>query len=91
MSRLGCFFFPPPFTLLFLTRAGATASHVEQLEAPEEVDQARLKCLQSWTEKRLDTVVITVLGREGDGYRLLCELVAPSFNQNVICWQFLLN
>lgn len=51
-------------------------SYVEQLEAPEEVDQARLSCLQSWTEKRLDTVVVSVLGKDQDGYRLLCELPA---------------
>lgn len=50
-------------------------SYVEQFEAPEVVDQARLQCLQSWTEKRLDMVVITVLGKEQDSYRLLCELI----------------
>ncbi|XP_029991948.1 E3 ubiquitin/ISG15 ligase TRIM25 [Sphaeramia orbicularis] len=44
---------------------------VEQFEAPEEVDQARLQCLQSWTEKRLDSVVITVPGKDRDLYRLL--------------------
>uniref|UniRef100_A0A3B4VHY4 Si:dkey-29p10.4 n=1 Tax=Seriola dumerili TaxID=41447 RepID=A0A3B4VHY4_SERDU len=44
---------------------------VEQFEAPEEVDQARLKCLQRWTEKRLDTVIITVPGKDRDLYRLL--------------------
>ncbi|XP_073328008.1 tripartite motif-containing protein 14 [Pagrus major] len=44
---------------------------LDQFEAPEEVDQARLRCLQSWTEKRLDTVVITVPGKDRDLYRLL--------------------
>lgn len=44
---------------------------VEQFEAPEEVDQARLQCLQNWTEKRLDSVVITVPGKDRDLYRLL--------------------
>ncbi|XP_051238331.1 E3 ubiquitin/ISG15 ligase TRIM25 [Dicentrarchus labrax] len=44
---------------------------VDQFEAPEEVDRDRLKCLESWTEKRLDTVVITVPGKDRDLYRLL--------------------
>ncbi|XP_041795256.1 tripartite motif-containing protein 14 [Chelmon rostratus] len=44
---------------------------VGQYEAAEEVDRARLKCLQRWTEKRLDTVVITVPGKDRDLYRLL--------------------
>ncbi|XP_029909481.1 tripartite motif-containing protein 14 [Myripristis murdjan] len=38
-------------------------SSEEELEAPEEVDQARLKYLQKWTEKRLDTVVISLPDR----------------------------
>lgn len=50
-------------------------SCVDQFEAPEEVDQARLKCLQRWTEKRLDTVVITVPDKYRDLYRLLCETI----------------
>ncbi|KAM9352256.1 tripartite motif-containing protein 14 [Symphorus nematophorus] len=44
---------------------------VNQFEAPEEVDRARLECLQRWTEKRLDTVVITVPGQDRDLLRLL--------------------
>lgn len=44
-----------------------------QFEAPEEVDRAQLKCLQMWTEKRLDAVVVTVPGKDRDLYRLLCE------------------
>ncbi|XP_033491915.1 tripartite motif-containing protein 14 [Epinephelus lanceolatus] len=44
---------------------------VDQFEAPEEVDRGRLNCLQKWTEKRLDTVVITVPGKHRDLYRLL--------------------
>lgn len=44
---------------------------MEQLEPLEEVDQARLKCLQRWTEKRLNAVVITVPGEDRDLYRLL--------------------
>uniref|UniRef100_A0A3P8RNZ6 Si:dkey-29p10.4 n=1 Tax=Amphiprion percula TaxID=161767 RepID=A0A3P8RNZ6_AMPPE len=46
-------------------------SCVGQFEAPEEVDRARLQCLQRWTEKRLDTVVITMPGKDRDLYRLL--------------------
>lgn len=49
------------------------AGCLDQFEAPEEVDEAKLKCLQQWTEKRLDTVVITVPGKDRDLYRLLCE------------------
>ncbi|XP_071351746.1 tripartite motif-containing protein 14 [Trachinotus anak] len=51
--------------------AGNRGSFVENFEAPEEVDQARLKCLQRWTEKRLDAVIITVPGKDRDLYRLL--------------------
>ncbi|XP_069019360.1 tripartite motif-containing protein 14 [Embiotoca jacksoni] len=46
-------------------------SCVEEFEVPEEVDCDRLKCLQRWTEKRLDTVVITMPGKDRDLYRLL--------------------
>ncbi|XP_029379180.1 tripartite motif-containing protein 14 [Echeneis naucrates] len=46
-------------------------SFVEQFETPEELDQDRLKCLQKWTEKRLDTVIITVPGNDRDLHRLL--------------------
>ncbi|CAJ1056411.1 E3 ubiquitin/ISG15 ligase TRIM25 [Xyrichtys novacula] len=53
--------------------AGNTGNPVDQLGAPEEVDRARLKCLQRWTEKRLDSVVITVPGEDRDLFRLLCE------------------
>lgn len=62
-------------------------SYVEHFEDPEELDQARLQCLQSWTEKRLDTVVVTVLGKERDGYKLLCE---RQKNHKVTCWQCLI-
>ncbi|XP_072291345.1 tripartite motif-containing protein 14 [Eucyclogobius newberryi] len=51
--------------------ASAMGSYVQHLEAPEEVNQARLQCLQKWTEKRLDNVVITVPGNDRDLYRLL--------------------
>lgn len=46
---------------------------MDQFEATEEVDQARLKCLQMWTEKRLETAITTVPGKDRDLYRLLCE------------------
>ncbi|KAM3842504.1 tripartite motif-containing protein 14 [Diretmus argenteus] len=46
-----------------------TGNSVEELEAPEDVDRARLSCLQRWTEKRLDIVVISLPDR--DPYRLL--------------------
>ncbi|KAG7247772.1 hypothetical protein CRUP_026570, partial [Coryphaenoides rupestris] len=42
---------------------------VVDLDFPEEVDHARLKCLRRWTEKRLNTLVITL--PERDPYRLL--------------------
>lgn len=59
--------------LFSVTRAATTAGCLDQFEAPEEVDEAKLKCLQQWTEKRLDAVVITVPGKDRDLYRLLCE------------------
>lgn len=46
-------------------------SYVEQFEAPEEVNRPQLECLQKWTEKRLDTVVINIQGNDRDLYRLL--------------------
>ncbi|XP_033823751.1 E3 ubiquitin/ISG15 ligase TRIM25 [Periophthalmus magnuspinnatus] len=51
--------------------ASAIGSCAEQFEAPEEVNQAKLQCLQKWTEKRLDNVVITMPGKDRDLYRLL--------------------
>ncbi|XP_054633233.1 tripartite motif-containing protein 16 isoform X3 [Dunckerocampus dactyliophorus] len=47
------------------------ASCMDQLDAPEEVDEARLKCLQTWTEKRLDKVVITDPSKDKELYKLL--------------------
>ncbi|XP_043981952.1 E3 ubiquitin/ISG15 ligase TRIM25 [Gambusia affinis] len=43
----------------------------DQFAPPEEVDRGRLSCLQRWTEKRLDAVVITMPGKDRDLYRLL--------------------
>uniref|UniRef100_A0AAZ3Q6E1 Uncharacterized protein n=1 Tax=Oncorhynchus tshawytscha TaxID=74940 RepID=A0AAZ3Q6E1_ONCTS len=44
---------------------------VEELEVPQEVDRARLRCLQQWTERRLVSVVISLPDR--DPFRLLCK------------------
>uniref|UniRef100_A0A8C6WVY3 Si:dkey-29p10.4 n=1 Tax=Neogobius melanostomus TaxID=47308 RepID=A0A8C6WVY3_9GOBI len=44
---------------------------VDQFEAPDEINQGRLQCLQKWTENRLDNVVITMPGKDRDLYRLL--------------------
>ncbi|KAG7251208.1 hypothetical protein CRUP_035327, partial [Coryphaenoides rupestris] len=52
--------------LLMFSDAGPS---VVDLDFPEEVDHARLKCLRRWTEKRLNTLVITL--PERDPYRLL--------------------
>ena len=44
------------------------------LDSPgEEVDRSRLQCLKSWTEKRLNALVISL--PERDPYRLLCEIL----------------
>lgn len=59
--------------LFSLTRAANTGRYLEQLDAPEEVNEAKLKCLQEWTEKRLDSVVMTVPGKDRNFYRLHCE------------------
>ncbi|CAG5957828.1 unnamed protein product [Menidia menidia] len=48
-----------------------TGNFMEQCEDPEEVDRARLRCLQKWTEKRLDDVVITMPGKDRELYTLL--------------------
>lgn len=75
-----------PLTLLFLTRASKMGNCVDQFEAPEEVDRARLNCLRRWTETRLDTVVITVPGKHGDLYRLLCETSVFFFIPAPVCF-----
>lgn len=51
--------------------ASAMGSLVGQFEPPDEINQGRLQCLQKWTEKRLDSVVITMPGKDRDLYRLL--------------------
>nr|XP_057931603.1 E3 ubiquitin/ISG15 ligase TRIM25 [Doryrhamphus excisus] len=47
------------------------ASCVDQLDTPEDVDEARLRCLQTWTENRLDKVVIADPSKDKDLYKLL--------------------
>ncbi|XP_051512317.1 E3 ubiquitin/ISG15 ligase TRIM25-like isoform X2 [Myxocyprinus asiaticus] len=42
---------------------------VQNLKPPQEVNQGRLDCLQDWTERRLDTVLISLPHR--DPFRLL--------------------
>lgn len=69
--------------LFSLTRAANTGSYLDQLEAPQEVNEAKLKCLQEWTEKRLDSVVITVPGKDRNFYRLHCE-AHPSLLQSPV-------
>lgn len=60
-------------TLFSFIRSSEMGSYVEQFEAPEEVNRPQLECLQKWTEKRLDTVVLNIQGNDRDLYRLLCE------------------
>uniref|UniRef100_A0A4W5P4F5 Si:dkey-29p10.4 n=1 Tax=Hucho hucho TaxID=62062 RepID=A0A4W5P4F5_9TELE len=52
-----------------ITKSVSESCSVEELEAPEEVDRARLGCLQQWTERRLVSVVINLPDR--DPFRLL--------------------
>ncbi|XP_034032158.1 E3 ubiquitin/ISG15 ligase TRIM25 [Thalassophryne amazonica] len=52
-----------------------------QWDPLDEVDQDRLKCLQRWTEKRLDTVVISEPGKDRDLCRLLYGII-PSLDPN---------
>ena len=44
------------------------------MEAPEEVDEGRLRLLRWWTEKRLDAVVLSEPSKDRDLYRVLCEM-----------------
>ncbi|XP_028307472.1 tripartite motif-containing protein 14 [Gouania willdenowi] len=52
---------------------------VHQSEPPGEVNGSLLRCLQRWTEKRLDSIVITLPGTHRDLYRLLYGFV-PSLD-----------
>ncbi|KAK6317772.1 hypothetical protein J4Q44_G00110630 [Coregonus suidteri] len=52
-----------------ITKSVSESCSVEELEAPEEVDKARLGCLQEWTSRRLNSVVISLPDR--DPFRLL--------------------
>lgn len=51
--------------------ASTMGSVVDQFESPDAINQARLQCLQKWTERRLDAVVITMPGKDRDLYRIL--------------------
>ncbi|XP_052008622.1 E3 ubiquitin/ISG15 ligase TRIM25-like [Xyrauchen texanus] len=51
------------------TQLNGLSKPVENLEPPQEVNQCRLDCLQDWTERRLDTVLIALPHR--DPFRLL--------------------
>ncbi len=44
---------------------------VQNLETPEEINHNRLDCLNDWTERRLETVLLSLPHR--DPFRLLCE------------------
>nr|XP_046200271.1 tripartite motif-containing protein 16 [Oncorhynchus gorbuscha] len=52
-----------------ITKSVSESCSVEELEVPQEVDRARLRCLQQWTERRLVSVVISLPDR--DPFRLL--------------------
>lgn len=75
--------------LISLSRAANTGRYLEQLEAPQEVNEAKLKCLQKWTEQRLDAVILTVSGKDRNFYRLHCE-APPSFPRFHHCEHLLL-
>lgn len=60
-------------SLLLPHRASNMTGCVEQLEAPEEVDRIQLKCLQRWTEKRLDSITSSEPDKDRDLYRLHCK------------------
>ncbi|XP_062318488.1 tripartite motif-containing protein 14 [Osmerus eperlanus] len=52
---------------------------VDEFQPPEEVNRARLASLQQWTERRLDSVVISLPDR--DPFRLLYG-ISPSLDPN---------
>lgn len=55
------------------------------------MNEAKLKCLQEWTEKRLDSVVITVPGKDRNFYRLHCEASPPSSCNHLFSFPSLMN
>lgn len=59
-----------------LFRVSGVGSCVELFESPEEVNIDRLNSLKTWTEKRLDTVIINMPGKDRDLYRLQCKTSA---------------
>lgn len=67
--------------LIPLSRAVDTGRYLEQLEPPQEVNEAKLKCLEEWTEKRLDAVILGVSRKDRNFYRLHCN-TPPSFSHH---------
>ncbi|XP_077453169.1 tripartite motif-containing protein 14 [Stigmatopora argus] len=59
----------------------ARETNVHPLDAPEEANEARLKCLQRWTEKRLDAVVISESKKNRELYVVLYGTV-PVLDEN---------
>lgn len=55
------------------------------------MNEAKLKCLQEWTEKRLDSVVITVPGKDRNFYRLHCEAPPPASCNHLFSFPSLMN
>ncbi|KAM9808395.1 tripartite motif-containing protein 14 [Neosynchiropus ocellatus] len=58
--------------------ASEVGSCADRFETPEELDEGRLKGLQMWTEKRLDSVVVT---KDMDLYRLIYGTI-PTLDPN---------
>ncbi|XP_029953112.1 E3 ubiquitin/ISG15 ligase TRIM25 [Salarias fasciatus] len=54
---------------------------MEEFETPEDVDRARLKCLERWTERRLDAAVLAMPGKDRDLYSLLYGII-PHLDAN---------
>lgn len=69
--------------IICLSRLSGLSDPVQNLEPPQEVNQGRLDCLQDWTERRLDTVLITLPHR--DPYRLLREFFTATWFDILIC------
>ncbi|KAK7160108.1 hypothetical protein R3I93_007919 [Phoxinus phoxinus] len=55
----------------------ALSDPVQTLQPPQEINQDRLECLHDWTERRLETVLITLPHR--DPFRLLYG-ISPSLD-----------
>ncbi|KAL1256703.1 hypothetical protein QQF64_012248 [Cirrhinus molitorella] len=61
---------------------------VQNLEPPEELNHNRLDCLNDWTEKRLETVLITLPHR--DPFRLLYG-ISPTLDPDTVHPKLLLS